>query len=368
MLPFLHTSCEGNCFGCIEPGCPSAVFVDDACPICLELIRDAPALRLLCGHAVHMRCITEQLHRAGRWKGRLIKPAECRCPSGCGALIAHPALADVTTPMAALVQQAAAVSAAQAAEDGMDPALAEHKYSVYQCHECDDAFSGGLRECDVEDAEDVEAVEGVEDAVGKAICEVCRRKGGSFCWRHGREFMPGKCNYCCEAATFNCGAGRYLFCTPCHVQAAVAFHEGWFKQWEQARIPEIPACDPARCAFGGAHPGGPGVATYGWHAKCSACHNLNHKRTTREQPDETTGVPSTVAKCATPGCGYGAHAAAAAWNGNGTYCCAGCMEHAAKCTLTPERMKAPPEAHCHEARCLKAKPGESSELWHTQHS
>jgi len=347
--------CAGECFGCTVVGCPDNIVDDDAaCPICLEAISsETPSLRLDCSHAVHAECLQEMLCTV-EWHGKMIQPAQIRCPAGCGAFIQHPVLSKAVDPLVKLAEGALKTATAQAAEDEADvatPALVEAKYSVYQCATCSQPFCGGLKECNVEGGEAEEKA---------AVCQSCQVKGGATCRIHGSEFMVGKCNYCCEPATFNCGGGRYLFCTPCHVEAAVAFHEGWFSEWERSKIPTIPKCDPTTCPFGGNHPGAPGKATYGWQSLCTECHRLEGHKGHTEEPQvvQAKSTVISVAKCATPGCNYAAHPEPAPWNGRGRYCCSGCMEHAAKVTLAASSMKSVPSEQCHEARCRRENPGQ----------
>lgn len=348
--------CAGECFGCLVAGCPGNITNDDTtCPICLEAISsEAPSLRLECSHVVHVECLQEMLCTV-EWHGKMIQPAQIRCPAGCGAFIRHPVLSRGFDPLIKLAEGALKAATAQALEDELDgatPALVEAKYSVYQCATCSQPFCGGLKECNVEGG-------GAEEK--SAVCQSCQVKGGVTCRIHGSEFMVGKCNYCCEPATFNCGGGKYLFCTPCHVEAAVAFHEGWFSEWERSKIPNIPKCDPATCPFGGNHPGGgAGKATYGWRSLCTECHRLEgHKGENDElQVVQAKSTVISVAKCATPGCNYAADPQPAPWNGQGRYCCSGCMEHAAKVTLSATSMNSAPSDQCHEPRCRRAKPGQ----------
>jgi len=295
------------------------------------------------------------------WKGKLVQPAQCRCPAGCGSLISHASLSPATKPLAKLVKHAAKAAATQAREEGLEGTAAEleAKYSIYQCGVCQKVFCGGRRECNVDGG-------GAEDK--DSVCESCQLKGGGrACSKHGSEFIVGKCNYCCEEATFNCGGGKYLFCTPCHVEAAVAFHEGWFSEWEKSKIPEIPHCDPTRCPFGGRHPGGaPRKPTYGWRSLCTACNALGRLEAqppaqgTSDEPtceEEATCPVVTLPKCATPGCEFAVHHTAASWNGHGKYCCGGCMEHAAQVTMHRATLKSAPSERCHDARCNRSKPG-----------
>jgi len=343
---FSKNRCAGECFGCVNEACASHV-ADERCPVCLDTMEGGPAMRLHCGHAVHGACVNQMIDSV-EWKGKLITPAALRCPSGCGQLIAHQLLEKRVAPMMQLIEKARAVSRQSASEDGtpdMTDRELEAKYSAYQCVDCGEAFSGGLRECDVEsDNEDKRP----------AVCGACQRKGGKSCRKHGQEFMEAKCNYCCQVATFNCGGGQYLFCTPCHVRAAVAFHQGKFGEWERNEIPRIPSCDPATCPFGGKHP--PGV-TYGWRTVCTKCHLVD--KIDEIQGAEAGEKGAKVAaeraprQCDTPGCSYMAHGEPAPWNGHGRYCCAGCMEHAAQTTLRPPPHP-PPPTHCHEGRCSRS--------------
>merc|ERR1712070_268367 len=114
-----------SCIGCLECHLPDA-----ACPICLELLTEAPSIRLTCGHTAHCQCVKEML-RAVDWRGKEIIPSQLHCPAGCGRHISHRLLNDLTSPLVRFATDAAGKAAAAAAADGQErPAEA---YRVFLC-------------------------------------------------------------------------------------------------------------------------------------------------------------------------------------------------------------------------------------------
>jgi len=244
----------------------------------------------------------------------------------------HPLLKRRLAPLAATVAEASALAERAARDEG-----AEHgpdAYRVYQCGKCASCFSGGLRQCEAAGDEDERAV----------LCEECREKKGSKCPKHGSKFCVKKCNYCCQVATFVCAGGYHQYCTSCHIGAAEAFHRGKWNEWHKQHQPRVPACDPLRCPFGGAHPAG---HTNCWRSPCTECHKMPAAAAAAAQP-AVTRVRTT---CESPGCKLLGHAEPAPWNGWGRHCCAGCMHWASNATMRPNAWG--PPGKCHDSRCCK---------------
>jgi len=274
---------------CDVPCCQCGDGKDQSCGVCLDKLSESPAIRLGCGHCMHMGCAVAMIENLD-WRGRRVSFAALNCPSGCGRMLSHPCLADRMAPFEVkrkqiernVVQRAVqdaspkavakgkpkvkgkgkgkkevngeeivqAEEASSATSVGLDLRELLSKYIYYECFRCREPYCGGLAACEA-GAADV-----AEPKPEEVQCPSCMLDGsGGACPKHGAEFMAVKCDFCCSEALFRCGGGAH-YCQRCHGPLTGKVYE----------------CDPAKCPMLGRHPKG---KTTNWAMGCAACRGEN---------------------------------------------------------------------------------------------
>eukprot|EP00667_Euglena_gracilis_P008819 EG_transcript_8942 len=217
------------------PPCTRCNLHDDACPVCLDGFPEGPVLQLDCGHVFHHACVAGMVAEVAA-RGRHVDFNRLQCPLRCPGLIRHPALPEAD-PLHDLHLQLTAEALHRAQQDAAHPAdnspPAEdllRQYPFYTCFVCGDTFCTGAG-----------CVVGEPDPAA-VLCSSCQARRQAGCLVHGNDHLGWKCYFCCQSATFECGAAARRFCDSCHALGYDA--------------PARP-CDPATCPLGGAHPANP---------------------------------------------------------------------------------------------------------------
>lgn len=94
---------------------------------------------------------------------------------------------------------------------------AMHFCTFYDCHECNEPYFGGMKDC--EQAMQSEEKTRKEDLLCKTCAWSKLGLGSNMCEKHGNEFIDFKCMYCCSVGLFMCSQGRNYFCQSCHNDA-----------------------------------------------------------------------------------------------------------------------------------------------------
>lgn len=148
-------SCGHLCNGIAnESHCPPCLIcngiADEFCPVCYsEGLRQAPCIRLECGHYVHYECVRQKI--INRWSGAVVSFAFLECPQ-CRQRIAHPALQKELEPALALYRDIEAKALTRLKYMNLDNAkeikepgqpfynnptgFALHKFCYYICYKC----------------------------------------------------------------------------------------------------------------------------------------------------------------------------------------------------------------------------------------
>jgi hypothetical protein len=224
-------SCGHLCNGIAnETHCPPCLIcnetADEFCAICyVEGLRQAPYIRLECGHDFHYECVRQKIVK--RWSGAVVSFAFLECPR-CRRRIAHPALQKELGPVLALYQDIEAKALTRLKYMNLDNAkeikepgqpffnnptgFALHKFCYYICYKCQKPYFGGERACNAEQrVGDFDPTE--------LVCGGCSNSGNSdFCPKHGKEYIEYKCRFCCNVACWFCW-GTTHFCDQCHQKA-----------------------------------------------------------------------------------------------------------------------------------------------------
>lgn len=178
---------------------------DDLCNACFtDPLKEAPAIKLPCGHGVHTHCMRQLL--AVNTKTPRLSFAFLTCPLKCKAPLAHPQLDDLLKPLHALKQQvtekavarlkfeeleAEAAAAAAAGEDV--EAFAMRTLTYYKCFKCESPYFGGRAACG--------AGGGPEPRPEELLCPLCAPYSPeSSCEKHGTAHIVWKCRFCCSQA------------------------------------------------------------------------------------------------------------------------------------------------------------------------
>jgi len=225
---------EGTCLGCLRCPAPLPKWVkgkagleepqaEEFCGICyVEVLAQAPCVRLTCGHLFHEHCVRAKVQ--GRWSGVRINFGFLNC-SLCKVQMSGPMIEKIVAPAAELFK-VVAVKAEQrlALESSLKNApelqpggtyhgklldFAMKKFAYYMCFKCSQPYFGGLRSCEQEDQElrDVQSDE--------MVCGGCSVSGDQSCPTHGLEAIEYKCKFCCSVASWFCW-GTTHFCDSCH--------------------------------------------------------------------------------------------------------------------------------------------------------
>ncbi|CAI2362857.1 unnamed protein product [Moneuplotes crassus] len=227
---------EEDCLSCLHPDCveenhrPTLDQNDDTfCTICyISGLGEKPCIQLGCKHIFHVDCITEIIQN--KWAGPRITFLFKKCPS-CKAEIDaynHPQISELLEEACELEEEIIKLAVERAKVEGIDkdPRLknkkdeyyndleryAMERMSYYTCHQCENPYYGGLKECG-----NMAQAEGNFNAE-ELVCGKCSSEGlagKTDCSIHGKEYIEFKCRYCCTISQWFC-FGTTHFCDPCH--------------------------------------------------------------------------------------------------------------------------------------------------------
>ena len=209
---------ESTHIGCLQPGCrkiPSGTAgvaagarggggsmsslevgdgqaADDLCNICwVEELRQAPCVRLECGHVFHYHCIKTKLD--ARWAGARVTFSFLECPL-CKQEMKAEAIEHLMRDSLALKRAVCAKAEQRLALEGghkdakeLKPGgryenrtgeYAMHKFAYYICFKCQSPYFGGQRSCEVAAGVGEEGRQFVKEEM---ICGGCSSMGQNLC-------------------------------------------------------------------------------------------------------------------------------------------------------------------------------------------
>ena len=285
---------------------PSYHCANDLCNICyVETLREAPCLRLECGHVFHEECTRQKMKNM--WPGARITFNFMDCPI-CQKEMKHESLTELRRRVKR-IRRAVTVLCRKQLEleangipelNGMDQgerlAWAHDHYAFYMCTSCHEPYYGGMIQCEVDD-DAPRYARGDDDrrrynnngggaAVARVnhrhppsssslnhdaehtatMCPQCKHRSMTLdeCPVHGTEYILWKCRFCCNYSKWFCW-GRTHFCDECH---EVQCHT---RRLHKTPVDQLPKCEgPGRCRVGGRHRGNGHEFALG----CAICRDL----------------------------------------------------------------------------------------------
>eukprot|EP00741_Cyanophora_paradoxa_P009300 tig00000144_g9008.t1 len=246
---------------------------DDFCAVCyVDTLKQAPCIRLACGHVLHYSCARSRL--ASRWPGVRVTFAFWNCPLCNRGPMEHGALEELLGPLREMHAELVNKAVQRLEAEGMarDPALTDpasrfhndrpayalHRFSYYPCSLCKRPYFAGKANCEGAAQAEVELM--VDEEKRKdLICGPCSSNPADNCPKHGRDYIEYKCKFCCSVAAWFCW-GTTHFCDSCHKVAATIVRQP---------IETLPACTCPR----GSRPHPPN-GTAEFCAGCSLCRIL----------------------------------------------------------------------------------------------
>mmetsp|Transcript_11811 Transcript_11811/g.19957 ORF Transcript_11811/g.19957 Transcript_11811/m.19957 type:complete len:495 (+) Transcript_11811:782-2266(+) len=242
MLPCGHpcfgSNGEAKCMPCLDPECIEKMDPrvaprenkDDFCNICYcSGLGQEPCLSLGCGHVYHVSCLKQRIQK--QWNGPRIVFNYLDCPQ-CKQEIEAPHCEQINSILKKERQLQAVVvkkvmERAKFEDLHKDERLkkvgdpfyndlkgyALKKLSYYQCFKCQDAYFGGMKDCEA--AQDEAQSFKKEELVCGKCAAVAVGGGVKQCPKHGQDFIEFKCKFCCSIAQWFCW-GNTHFCEPCH--------------------------------------------------------------------------------------------------------------------------------------------------------
>lgn len=257
---------ERICLPCLEEKCKSASkhlgrkflpAATDLCGICLtEPLQRAPAIRLQCGHVVHLHCAKQKLLQG--YPGPAISFGYLNCPQ-CPRLMQHASLdADTRKHLELLrlvrekaMKRLTMEGLLKTAEElqpggnfvGRPSEYALYIYQYYMCSKCRVPYCGGKRDCLRIERDGENGAHNPLDLIcGGCSAAAC---GHGVCAKgHGKEYIEFKCAYCCSPATYFC-FGQTHFCDNCHnsrpdMVRNLALSQCRGPEWCPLRVPHLP--------------------------------------------------------------------------------------------------------------------------------
>ncbi|CAI2366961.1 unnamed protein product [Moneuplotes crassus] len=227
---------EEECLPCLEADCvernEKATLSENTmsnCTICFtDPLGQLPCVQLECKHIFHAECLEKKVEM--KWAGPRIHFSYKKCPA-CKADISwcsHKRIDRMIQEANELEEKVRVKAIERGKAEGIDKderlrdeqneffgryeEYCLDRLAYYICHNCNDVYYGGMRECGnaIENQDDYDPTDYIcgecklENYAGKANCDI-----------HGDQFIEWKCRYCCNYSRWFC-FGTTHFCNRCH--------------------------------------------------------------------------------------------------------------------------------------------------------
>ena len=260
--------------------------LEDDCHICgIDRLKNAPIIKLKCGHVFHYDCVKVRLQN--RWNEPEISFAFANCPvckQQISAFFKNWDDAQLIEEIKVLKQHIKLQIITHTKQENItlqhnsnSPSFVDEAlrlFNFYECFKCKSTYYGGARECG----------RAVNIKKEELLCNGCK----NHCEVHGADHMLYKCRFCCSFASYFC-FGHTHFCDKCHSKAWELL-QGPNHEYLKAQIIQCPG--ESSCPLKITHP--PNGEEYA--VGCAICMNIQHQKQTIQvqleiQPPPQPAVP-----------------------------------------------------------------------------